>query len=119
MGSNYRHRITDVDRVARRGICAQCGPVPVKPKRRETYWACAVAERQWKHPWTLSHDARAAMFAAQGGLCAICRNGDRKLVTDHDHATGRVRGLLCSPCNSRLGYVEGAWMPAATAYLRG
>jgi len=44
------------------------------------------------------------MFAAQGGLCAICSNSsDRALHTDHDHETGEVRGLLCGSCNKALG----------------
>lgn len=45
------------------------------------------------------------MFDAQGGKCAIC---DRaiKLVVDHCHKTGRVRGLLCNPCNISLGNFE-------------
>ena len=49
-----------------------------------------------------------ALFAHQGGLCAVCRgdNGGRLLAIDHDHATGRVRGLVCHPCNLAAGHVE-------------
>ncbi len=54
------------------------------------------------------------MFEAQQGLCAICgrvetsRNqwGLKALAVDHDHKTGKVRGLLCSHCNTKLGHLE-------------
>lgn len=42
------------------------------------------------------------MFAEQDGLCAICQEAPAEHV-DHDHKTGKVRGLLCFNCNGALG----------------
>lgn len=57
-----------------------------------------------------------ALLAAQDGVCAVCGNGDREvhyrsgkqrmLAVDHDHVTGRVRGLLCNNCNRALGLLK-------------
>ena len=51
------------------------------------------------------------ILARQGGGCAICqrRVGSGRwprLHVDHDHTTGRVRGLLCAICNTQLGIIE-------------
>ncbi|MCK5612564.1 endonuclease VII domain-containing protein [Candidatus Pacearchaeota archaeon] len=51
------------------------------------------------------------MFESQGGVCLICgcsetvkRNDKIKnLAVDHNHVTGKVRGLLCQKCNQALG----------------
>jgi hypothetical protein len=43
-----------------------------------------------------------AMIAAQGGLCGLCRQKPAVHV-DHDHKTGKVRAILCEPCNGGLG----------------
>lgn len=53
----------------------------------------------------LSLDGYKRLLDEQGGLCAICRgpSGRRALGVDHDHATGAVRRLPCSTCNSGLG----------------
>jgi hypothetical protein len=42
-----------------------------------------------------------ALLELQGGRCAICRHMPRetRLAVDHDHLTGRVRGLLCAGQN--------------------
>jgi hypothetical protein len=45
------------------------------------------------------------LLTFQKKRCAICHR-DRKLVIDHDHVTGKVRGLLCNDCNATLGFVQ-------------
>src|SRR4051812_44889967 len=56
---------------------------------REKYGLDAVVYRQ--------------MIADQGGVCAICLKALDEPHVDHDHLTGRIRGLLCSLCNAGLG----------------
>ena len=51
------------------------------------------------------------MLVSQKGGCAICgttknTGGKKYLEIDHNHSTGKVRGLLCSPCNIGLAVVE-------------
>jgi hypothetical protein len=67
-----------------------------------------------------------AMVAAQGGCCAIClAPGDLdpssrfRLGVDHNHATGRVRGLLCRLCNRAIGiwHDDPEIVARAAAYL--
>lgn len=49
---------------------------------------------------------KAKMLHAQGGKCAICGMLQsfalRSFHIDHDHKTGKIRGILCFRCNSRL-----------------
>ncbi len=50
-------------------------------------------------------------LSKQLGGCAICGKPEKKalrgiLYVDHDHKTGKVRGLLCNECNSMLGYAK-------------
>jgi Recombination endonuclease VII len=42
------------------------------------------------------------LVRGQGGVCPICNEADPEHV-DHDHLTGRVRGILCFNCNGGLG----------------
>lgn len=48
------------------------------------------------------------LLKSQNGKCAVCESecptrGDGRFCVDHNHKTGKVRGLLCSKCNLILG----------------
>lgn len=65
-----------------------------------------------------------SMVRAQSGKCAICRvspNNSRDFHVDHDHVTGRVRGLLCIRCNTSLAWFErvGGNLGCISDYLAG
>lgn len=70
-----------------------------------------------------------AMEAAQGGVCAICKQPERhvshvtrqvrRLSVDHCHRTNHIRGLLCSLCNRAIAlfHDDPAALRAAAEYL--
>lgn len=53
----------------------------------------------------LTEDEYDFIFEQQGGSCKLCsfKPRIRNLAIDHDHRTGKVRGLLCNECNLGLG----------------
>lgn len=62
-------------------------------------------EQKLKKRYGLTEEQYNAILTEQEGKCGICRRY-RKLSVDHDHKTGKNRGLLCSNCNSGLGLFE-------------
>jgi hypothetical protein len=72
-----------------------------------------------KYKYDLDMDGYNALLEKQGGVCAICRRPG-KLVVDHDHETGKVRGLLHHNCNKAIGMFEDnpEFLEGAAAYLR-
>jgi hypothetical protein len=65
-----------------------------------------------------------AAYERQEGKCAICgteapKYDKGRLVIDHNHATGKFRGLLCANCNSGLGFFQenAEFFNRALAYL--
>jgi hypothetical protein len=61
------------------------------------------------------------LFEKQGRKCAICGttnpNTKKGWHTDHDHRTGKVRGILCIRCNIAVGIAESEIMSKIQAYL--
>ena len=75
---------------------------------------CNECERNvnYKRRYGITLEEYNKMLAAQSGQCAICSKqnnhayGKTNLSVDHDHETGRVRGLICHTCNQGLRYLE-------------
>lgn len=64
-------------------------------------------EYDLKRNYNLTTERYNELFNSQGGCCAICgipqSELKRCLCVDHDHKTGKIRGLLCNQCNHGLG----------------
>lgn len=73
-----------------------------------------------KKKYGLTLDDFEQMRQSQGGGCAICRSTEEKLVVDHCHSTGKVRGLLCGSCNTGIGHLgdTAESVSRAVSYLR-
>ena len=72
--------------------------------------ACRI-ERQRVRRIGVSNQDYEAMLIRQEGQCAICKsklNSSRytKFAVDHCHKTGKVRGLLCTNCNTAIGLMK-------------
>jgi hypothetical protein len=77
-----------------------------------------------KRKFGLTLEQYDAMLAGQGGGCGICGKRPRpdiSLHVDHDHSTGKIRGLLCFTCNNALGDFEddATLLRSAIAYVEG
>lgn len=83
--------------------CARC-EAAVKRERSDAQHRARVAAT-----YGLALDGYDRLYLAQGGRCYICRRATgktRRLAVDHDHKTGKVRGLLCKSCNTMLGHAR-------------
>jgi recombination endonuclease VII len=81
-------------------ICRQCGRDwyhEKSPEWKKSHARAAVCRR---HGITVSQFVR--MVVEQGGVCALCQVAPPTHI-DHSHETGKIRGVLCHPCNAALG----------------
>lgn len=81
-----------------------------------------VKLRQIFRNYGITPDEYFSLVDRQQGLCAICKGESKnlELCVDHDHVTGKVRGLLCRTCNLGLGHFKdnSQILSAAISYLR-
>lgn len=85
-------------------ICKDCAPTD---RWRALVRRYGVDKNMWE-----------AMYFDQDGKCAIDSCTREAKSVDHDHMTGRVRGLLCQGCNVAVGFLEShKWVNDAHDYL--
>jgi len=118
---NIQRRPTAVPYSDTHRICYDCGKEKLlekfaksknQPQGRVYRCKSCMNKYQPRRKYGLSHKDLSELMAKQHSVCAICgqpetmkRRGTlQRLAIDHDHKTGKVRGLLCSKCNSALGY---------------
>lgn len=67
-----------------------------------------IREWKWKKVFGITANQHQEMLIKQDYKCKICGIHQSKLkrilAVDHNHSSGKVRGLLCSHCNTGLGY---------------
>ena len=93
---------------------------------REDRKRMQFSRQLWRN-YRLTVEDYARRWNAQAGKCAVCQNVLRDGVggagIDHDHHTGKVRGILCTRCNLWvIGFMErahrGGFLAQAVAYLQ-
>lgn len=118
----------EVTRVYTRGkpirFCSQkCGKRYWRHQTRKRQKACGYVRRaRLKSKFGMTEDDYNCLLSAQDGTCAVCKNPPKKrrLAVDHDHKTGKVRGLLCFRCNYGIGFWHDRadLLHAASIYLK-
>lgn len=103
-----------------RGQCKQCDQ-EYRNKNQD-----AIREYHYQNRYGISLEDYNKKLKEQNFSCAICGSFHvehermKTLVVDHCHTTGKVRGLLCHPCNVALGAVKEKEeiLMACISYLR-
>jgi hypothetical protein len=84
--------------------CKTC----ISEKRKKEYCSEKTRSHNLKSKYKINLEIYEEMLIAQNYRCAICNTTDpgdyhQNFCVDHDHNTGKIRGLLCHNCNSALG----------------
>lgn len=112
-GERYRQQHPErVRRNSRNGMKRRRAADPEKARARDrAYTAANPRDRrdyQLRLRYGITLEQWEDLFSRQGCVCGLCRSdkpGQRGWATDHDHETGRVRGILCHRCNLILGWL--------------
>lgn len=82
----------------------------------------SLKDRYYLEHYGITYAEKIAIYKSQKQLCLFCHNPMftiRQAVVDHDHETGKIRGLLHSSCNRDLGKLESGYLiKQANQYLK-
>jgi hypothetical protein len=133
--SSDRYKLTPPDRI-KTNACAR-KRYKTSAKEREKRRMVRLSKRQWyidysrnhhyMNKYKISFNDAVKILESQNGLCDICKITvtpcnpikQNRMHLDHDHATGKVRGVLCHRCNTGLGMLQDRvdLLDSAKAYL--
>jgi len=121
-GEEFERNMNNKD--GKRGVCTKCVNVRRRQRYRENLDKGRKSSQGWrrrnpkkvfgaelKKRYNITSEDYYALLEQQNKKCAICGNPETtkrkgkvwRLSVDHDHKTGKVRGLLCQNCNKMLG----------------
>lgn len=87
-------------------ICSTCGRLLPDKEFTKGRSDCKYCRRvkDIKRRYGITDEEYIKMWKEQKGKCALCGKEleDAYLDVDHNHKTGKVRGLLCRGCNLQL-----------------
>ena len=101
-----RKRRKETDYVERKQASARSRYQKLSPDKKKEF---GRRVNLWKHGLSIADYDE--LLEKQDGVCAICGKPEtykenQNLAVDHDHETGRVRGLLCRKCNLGIGQLQ-------------
>lgn len=100
-----REHFEDVSRSNRRKRCYSCAPES-NARANEVYCKYGISQTEYE-----------VLLNSTDGICPLCKDFPATHI-DHDHKTGKVRGILCQQCNAHLGWIEKFdWLNRALDYL--
>ena len=97
-------------------LLRKSGILPPKKK------AMTQLERNRKYLYGITPEDFGFFLGKQENKCAICgtqHDNNYRWCVDHDHKTGAVRGVLCTKCNTALGFIETIDINKFLEYLNG
>lgn len=122
-GKNYSEKIKEGQRAYRLKNRIKVNEYEKERRRKNPE---SIRDSRLRHKYGISIETYDKLLAYQDFGCAICGRSEPNctksihghLYVDHDHNTGKVRGLLCHPCNWAIGFVECEKMEKALIYLK-